>query len=238
MHSIVTIAMAGTSRQERVAFTSGTPVDELAAALPAEEVERSFLLSAGAWAIYRQAGTRAQTVEAQEPAAQEVLRECSPEAALLISRLFTHEHMSLLTEALERMRQKGLRLPWCLLPQALNLTTNEVRAALAPVLGERGRWLSQFNSSWKWVNNYLHTQEESLPAEAERIWQEGTAGQRLEILRRQRAVDPVLALSWLEEVWKQEKAEMRGDMIATLSIGLSAADEPFLEKALDDRSAG
>lgn len=238
MHSIVTIAMAGTSRQELVTFTSGTPVDELAAALPSsEEVERSFLLSAGALAIYRQAGEQAQTVEAQEPAQQETLRECSPEAALLISRLFNNEQAPLLIEALERMRQKGLRLPFRLLPQVLNLTGKEVKAALAPVLGERGRWLSHLNNSWKWVNNYLVTQEDSLPADAERIWQEGTPGQRLEILRRQRSVDPALARTWLEEAWKQEKAEMRGDMVAALSIGLSADDEPFLEKALDDRAA-
>jgi hypothetical protein len=229
--------MAGTSRQEKVEFASGTPVDELAAALPSEEVERSFLLGAGALAIYRQAGVQAQTVEAQEPAPDETLRECSPEAALLISRLFTNEHIALLPEALERMRQKNLRLPFRLLPLALNATGKDIKAALVPVLGERGRWLSQCNGAWKWVNNYLATQEDSLPADAESIWQEGTPGQRLEILRRQRAVDPALARTWAENVWLQEKAEMRGDMVTALSIGLSADDEPFLENALSDRAA-
>src|SRR5262249_34685965 len=122
--------------------------------------------------------------------------------------------------------------------QALNTTGKEMRAALFPLLGERGRWLSQFSDSWKWVNNYLVADEGGLPADAETIWQEGTPGQRVEILRRLRAVDPGKAREWLDDVWKQEKADVRGDFINALEIGLNADDEPFLEKALDDRASG
>src|SRR5487761_506882 len=85
---IVAIALAGTSRQEQVNFATDTPVDALLAELPESEVERTFLLSAGAWAIYRQAGTQArQSTETCTTAGAEILRECSPEAALQVSRL-------------------------------------------------------------------------------------------------------------------------------------------------------
>ncbi|HEX7733602.1 MAG TPA: DUF5691 domain-containing protein [Ktedonobacteraceae bacterium] len=236
---IVAIALAGTSRQERVKLVTGTPVDALLAELPEDEVERAFLLGAGAWAVYRQAGTQAQeSTEIHEPAATETLRECSPGAALLISRLLNGEQANLLPEALERMSQYKLRLPFRLLPLALNTTGKETRAALFPLLGERGRWLSQFNSSWKWVNNHLALDEDGLPEDAETIWQEGTLGQRIAILRRQRAADPARALAWLEGVWKQEKAEARGDLLETLEVGLNSTDEPFLENALDDRANG
>lgn len=236
---IVAIALAGTSRQEQARFSTGTPVDALLAQLPEGETERTFLLSAGAWAMYRQAGTQAQQLDEKcQAAPAETLRECSPEAALLLAHLFTHEQAELLPEALERMRQLKLRLPFRMLPQALNMTGKETRAALSPLLGERGRWLSQFNPSWKWVNNHLATPEESLPADAETIWQEGTSGQRIEILRLLRAVDAGKGREWLEGVWKQERAEARENLIGALEISLSADDEPFLEKALDDRAGG
>ncbi|HXR66454.1 MAG TPA: DUF5691 domain-containing protein [Ktedonobacteraceae bacterium] len=236
---IVAIALAGTSRQEQVNFITGTPMDALLTELPEGEVERTFLLSAGAWAIYRQAGTQAQqSTETCTTAGAETLRECSLETALLVSRLLAGDQSALLPEALERLHQQGLRLPFRLLPLALNVTGKETRAAIFPLLGERGRWLSQFNPAWKWVNNYLAADEESLPAGAETIWQEGTSGQRAEILRRLRAVDPDKARAWLEAVWKQEKADARSEFVSVLEIGLCAADEPFLERVLDDRAGG
>ncbi len=234
---IVTIALAGTSRQEHVTLSTGTPVDALLTELPEGEIERAFLLGAGARAIYRQAGKRAQQFdETPAPAVDERLPACSAGTALLLSRLLTGEHGELLPEALARMSQQGLRLPFHLLPVALDTTQKETRAALFPLLGARGRWLSQFRSSWQWVHHYLGINDESLPADAETIWQEGTTGQRVEILRRLRAFEPDKARAWLANVWKQEKAEVRCDLLAVLKIGLRSADEPFLEQALDDRA--
>jgi hypothetical protein len=237
---IVTIALAGTSRQEHVKIVTGTPVDALLAGLPEGEVERAFLLGAGTWAVYRQAGTKVQqNSEIYTPAGEEILRECSPKAALLIERLLANAEGTLLLEALKRMRQQKLRLPHRLLPLLLNAaSTKELRTAIFPLLGERGRWLSQFNTSWKWVDNYLASDEDGLPADAETIWQEGTLGQRVGVLRLLRVADPSKALAWLEAVWKQEKAEPRLDLINTLEVGLSASDESFLEKVLDDKSRG
>jgi hypothetical protein len=238
MDPIVTTALVGTVRQERVNLATGTPVDTLIAELPEGEIERKFLLSAGAWAIYRQAGKQSQRIAAvPEQAKAEQLRECSPGAALLLSRLLAGEQKPLLVEALERLHQKELRLPYHLLLHALNTTGREIRAAVFPVLGERGIWLSQLNRPWKWVQDFLPADTGSLPSDAETVWQEGSLGQRVEILRRLRAVDPGKACDWLKAVWKQEKAYTRGDFLTTLEVGLSAADEPFLEAALDDHVA-
>jgi Family of unknown function (DUF5691) len=234
---IIAIALAGTSRQERVNLTTGTPVDTLLNQLSEGEVERAFLLGAGAWAVYRQAGTQTQHIDqANTPAADETLRECSPEMALLLSQFLSGTNDELLPEALEHLRLNQLRLPFRLLPQVLSVTNKETRATLAPLLGERGRWLSQFNASWQWVQNYLVSETDGLPGNAEEIWQEGTSGARVEILRRLCTVDGDKARQWLEAVWKQEKAETRNDLLNVLEINLRAADEPFLEKALDDRA--
>ena len=237
MDQIVSAALVGTARQEQRNLATGTPVDVLIAELPRGESERAFLLSAGAWAVYRQAGQQArQIAAAPEPAKPETRRACSPQAALVISRLLNGEQPELLPEALARMRERGLRLPSTVLPQALNTSKKETRAALFPVLGERGLWLSQFNPSWNWVRDFLPASESDLPADAENIWQEGTNEQRVEILGRLRAADPAQAREWLADAWKRERAEVRADLLATLETNLGPEDEAFLENVLNDRA--
>lgn len=239
MDPIVSAALVGTARQGGVDPATGTPVDALVNGLSAGEDERKFLLRAGAWAVYRQAGYKPQQISVlAELAASEKLRPPSESASLLLSRLLNGEHGELLPEALQRMGKVGMRLPYDLLPQALSRGSKEERAVLFPVLGERGIWLSTFSPAWKWVQDFLPGTEGSLPADAETIWQEGTTAQRAQILRRLRAIDPDKARDWLQLVWKQEKAEVRQDLMAALEIGLGANDEAFLEKALDDRASG
>jgi hypothetical protein len=238
MDPIVSAALVGTARQGGVNPVTGTPVDTLVEGLSSGEDERKFLLRAGAWAVYCQAGQKPQQITAvAEPAAPEKLRPASERAALLLSRLLNGEHGELLPEALQRMSKVGMYLPYDLLPQVLDRSSKEERAALFPVLGERGTWLSAFNPSWRWVQDFLPGSEGSLPADAETIWQEGTTAQRSQILRLLRATDPNKARDWLQIVWKQEKAEVRSELLSTLEIGLGASDEPFLENALDDRAA-
>jgi hypothetical protein len=50
-----------------------------------------------------------------------------------------------------------------------------------------------------------------------------------------RARDPDRARAWLEDSWANEPPEAREAFVAVLAIGLSPADEPFLERALDDK---
>ncbi len=238
MDKIVTIAIVGTGQQPNKEATTGTPVDALATQLSVDDPERKFLLTAGAWTIYRQAGRLTEPAPAiPQAAAPETLPACSPKATQLVESLL-REHSELLPEALVRLKQTGLRLPYELLPQALTsgAQSKEIRPALISVIGERGRWLSQFNSAWSWVTQFLPTVETTLPDDGETIWQEGTLGQRYEILQRLRAIDPAQVRDKLAAVWKQEKAEARGKLLGTFEIGLSAEDEPFLDKALDDRA--
>src|SRR5581483_3186133 len=239
MDTIVTMAIVGTGQLGSKDVATATPVDALATRIPADDAERKLLLTAGAWSIYRQAGRQTRPApEAPRPAAQESLHACSPAATNLLESLLQKEHDEVLPEALQRLKQLGQRLPYELLPQALayGAQSKDIRAALIPVIGERGRWLGQLNSGWSWVAQFLAG--DTLPDDAETIWQEGTVGQRSAILHQLRAIDPAKARDWLNEVWKQEKAEARKKFLSAFNLGLSAADEEFLEKALDDRSEG
>jgi len=237
LDTLVASAIVGTGQIGNNQLVTDTPIDALATQLSADNTERSLLLTAGAWAVYHQAGYCAEPAPAiPQLAPVEVLASCSAKAALLLANLLQGEHSEVLPEALELLQKAHLRLSHDLLPQALAIHTRPVHTALVPVLGERGRWLSQFNQEWKWVNQLLLEAEKSLPANAETIWQEGTLEQRCMVLRNLREIDPAKARDWLAEVWKQEKAEARTAFITTFEVKLSLEDEPFLEKALDDRS--
>ncbi len=234
---IVTAALVGTAQRDQVDTSTGTPVDALIAQLPEGTPERALLLSAGVWATYRQAGqATGHITETPEPAPAEQLAACPPAVSRLLHGMLLGAHRDVLPEALERLRVAGFRLPFESLPLALNIQPQTMRSSVYPVLGERGLWLSRFNPAWAWVRNHLPAPGTALPPDAETTWQEGTTGQRCEILHHLRAIDPAKARTWLEAAWKQEKAEARLELLETLAIGLSAGDEPFLEKALDDRA--
>lgn len=238
MDQIVTMALVGTARQGQVRPVTGTPVDTLMEELQDGENERKLLLSAGARAIYKQAGQQArQMVSRPEPAGPETLLSCPLKIEQLLSQLLSGEHEALLPDALRRLRTVGMHLPYPLLPRALDKSDRQVRAELFPVLGERGIWLSRYKASWNWVQDFLPTAGSGLPAGAETIWQEGTTAQRRVVLARLRASDPDKAREWLQDVWPRERADVRGDFLTTLTLGLSKADEAFLDTLLDDRAA-
>jgi hypothetical protein len=52
-----------------------------------------------------------------------------------------------------------------------------------------------------------------------------------------RPQNPLLALRLIRSSWANETDAVRRDLVAALERGLSVADEPFLERALDDRFA-
>lgn len=239
MDTLTTAALAGTSQRPGTDLATGTKVDALAARLPDGEAERTLLLQAGALAVYRLAGRIPETLPADPsaPAPAETLPVCSPGAAEILRQLFSGRNTDLLPEALERMRAAGLRLPPDLLPLALRPRDREPHPALVHVLGARGRWLASQNAAWSWVAQTLVASTETLPGDAETIWQEGAPAERLGILRQLRTVDPARGREWLAAVWKQEKADTRAALIETFAAGLGPDDEAFLEAALDDRAA-
>jgi Family of unknown function (DUF5691) len=237
MNPLVDVALAGTARQPNAQLGTGTPVDSLVERLAEVSRERRLLLAAGTWAIYRTAGRRAGNASvAPSPCPPESQPVCSAGASTLLGTLFGGDHGQLLLEALGRLQAAGCILPPELLPVALDQRVAERRAALLPVLGERGRWLARFNPVWAWaVEGWLPG--DALPPDAETIWQEGSAAQRIDVFRRLRVVDPARSREWLRAVWKQEKADFRVPLIGALEEGLSLEDAPDLEAALDDRSS-
>jgi hypothetical protein len=232
--AITTAALVGTARGAGQIAT-GTSVDTLS--LPGGSTERDLLLRAGALAVYRAAGyTLTPAPEAPTPAPEETKPECHPSVAALMESLLNARNGVLLAEALARFNQIGYRLPHLLLSLALTQTPSDCRPAMALAVGERGRWLGQFNRHWTWVGETLTDTLDTVPPDAETIWEEGAQGQRAEVLRRLRTVDPARAREWLSAVWKREKVDARVAFLETFDGGLTAEDEDLLNTALTDRT--
>lgn len=137
-------------------------------------------------------------------------------------------------ELLNAAAGAGFRAPVPDLPALLDyaLRDTSVRAAVAAVLGERGRWLAAHRPEWLRVAD-----ASAAPEEDPEVWVTGRPAERLAWLAGVRGRDPEHARDLLAAGWARETGDDRAALLGVLRTGLSGADEPFLEAVLDDRKA-
>jgi hypothetical protein len=113
------------------------------------------------------------------------------------------------------------------------------------VVGQRGRWLARLNPAWEYAafeqkiersEGREIEQQGELSALEQETWETGGRALRRSLLQQVRANAPARARALLALTWSSEKADDRAAFIEALASGLSMADEPLLENALDDRS--
>lgn len=126
----------------------------------------------------------------------------------------------------------GYRLPPRLLPAALDLGRRSValRPVLAPVLGERGRWLASQREDWRYAVGV------SASAPEETRWTDGSLEQRRAFLAAERATQPEQARQRLAQALAELGAKERADLVGVLADQLSLQDEPLLDGLRTDRS--
>ncbi|MEU5213476.1 DUF5691 domain-containing protein [Streptomyces sp. NPDC020742] len=136
----------------------------------------------------------------------------------------------------------GYRAPEALLPALLDAARarTDLRPAALSLAGPRALWLARLNATWKFALRGTGGPAD-LPgggdAEAvRRLWEEGLFAERVALLTTLRRRDPLEGLELLGTTWPTERAEDRLLFLDSLREGLSASDEPFLERALSDRS--
>ena len=132
----------------------------------------------------------------------------------------------------------GCRPPARLLPRLLDLGSGApaLRSALQPVVGAPGRWLAAHEGRWLWAAaDPIDTDDDEAAA---RRFATAPRPERAALLEALRRDDPRRGRDVLAAAWSKEPASDRAAFLAQLAVGLSADDEPFLEAALDDRSAG
>ncbi|MFI8997154.1 DUF5691 domain-containing protein [Streptomyces sp. NPDC053542] len=148
----------------------------------------------------------------------------------------------LLPQWLATAGEQGYRAPAALLPALLDAARarTDLRPAALALAGPRALWLARLNDDWKFALRGIGGAA-ALPARrdhvaSQRLWEEGLFAERVALLSATRHLDPAAGLALLAGTWSTERAEDRLMFLDSLREGLSPADEPFLEKALSDRS--
>ena len=213
--------------------------------------ERAEVLldAAAAHAARRRAGRALVTgVRPPGPAELDGVPEVGAEAAARVDTLLALDSASqealpvrdmasrleLLTAWLDRAAAAGRRLPAELVPALLDFGRRhpELRHLIAEVAGPLAGWLAAQRADWSYEAPAGPTESTVDDAEA---WELGSIQRRAAHLTALRRRDPVAARTLLEAGWEAEPPEDRPVLLRALSEGLSLADEPVLEKALDDR---
>ncbi|MFF8711934.1 DUF5691 domain-containing protein [Streptomyces sp. NPDC015184] len=136
----------------------------------------------------------------------------------------------------------GFRAPAPLLPALLDAARarTDLRPQALAFAGPRGLWLAGLNPEWKFAlrgsSGGSSLPDVTDPEAVTELWEEGLFAERVALLGAVREHDPAEALALLASTWSTERAEDRLMFLDSLRSGLSAADEPFLEQALSDRS--
>ncbi len=218
----------------------------------AEEAAAGLLDAAAEGVVRRRAGVRPGVAGARPKVAAADERPALPEAARRrLEMMLTGSGRSrqgaapnlteLLPQWLAAARREGYAAPPAVLPALLDAARarTDLRPDALAFAGPRALWLAELNPDWKFALRAGAGGAAVVPEqghEPQRLWEEGLFAERVALLTRMRRADPADARALLASTWKSERAEDRLMFLDALRTGLSAADEPFLEEALADRS--
>ncbi|MET7884488.1 DUF5691 domain-containing protein [Streptomyces avermitilis] len=243
---LVTAALLGTDRRTPPGQASG------------REAPAALLDTAAVETVRRRAGLRpARAAVRPEPAAEDPRPQLPPAAARRLAMLLADRSgtggggrrgaapdlMELLPQWLSLANARGFAAPPQTLPTLLDAARGrtDLRPAVLTFAGPRALWLARLNPDWRFALRAAPGggTQLPLPQESERIrqlWQEGLFAERVALLTTLRAQSPATARELLGTTWATERAEDRLMFLDSLRAGLAAADEPFLEQSLSDRS--
>ncbi|MFJ8506626.1 DUF5691 domain-containing protein [Streptomyces avermitilis] len=243
---LVTTALLGTDRRTPPGPASG------------REAPAALLGTAAVETVRRRAGLRpARAAARPEPAAEDPRPQLPPAAARRLTMLLADRSgtgsggrrgaapdlMELLPQWLSLANARGFAAPPQTLPTLLDAARGrtDLRPAVLTFAGPRALWLARLNPDWRFALRAAPGggAELPFPQESDRIrqlWQEGLFAERVALLTTLRARNSETARELLATTWATERAEDRLMFLDSLRAGLAAADEPFLEQALSDRS--
>lgn len=237
---VATAALVGSARRD----PPPAPATLLAAGEDEPAEHRLLASAAVADALTRGGAPLPPASDAVLAAGPELRPPAGERATQLLTLLLTQSPVSkaardeLVVEWLRLADTAGRRVAWPLLPALLDFAAGRrrVATALGGALGERGRWLAGLNDAWSGV---LDGDEEVRPDVATdwvEAWPTMSSAEAVTAFALGRRADPTAARELLETHWASASAKVRSDALRALGPGLSPADEPLLEQALDDKA--
>jgi hypothetical protein len=228
---LVTASLIGTERSPVPLAAVPSPEPASPGQDPAAVLlDRAALLTAA-----RRAGRRPDQAEPPPVCEQDPRPVVSRAAGRRLARMLGGEHAELLAEWLTAVVAHGLRPPPQVLPALLDRARRAgsadsgLQRLVAEAGGPRARWLAGLNPDWEFVLAETLTVDEA--------WRLGTASQRRGYLTALRDRDPWAARELIAGSWAAAGPEERVMFVSVMADGLSRADEPLLEAALDDGTA-
>ncbi|MCW5764820.1 MAG: hypothetical protein KIT68_02450 [Phycisphaeraceae bacterium] len=203
--------------------------DRGGASTPEALLTRAAVLGAQA-----RAGFKPARVPARLPACPADARPVvGPTSEAMLMRVLNEPDGGLIVEWAELAHAKGLRVPDSVAPALLDwwARQHDRPEVVFWVLGQRGAWLGELNEAWR-----KPVAGGGLPADAEGSWQTGTTPERIALLKTVRRVEPARGAALVQSTWDSDGAEERRRFVEVIGTGCTLADEPFLERVLDDRS--
>ena len=194
-------------------------------------LDRAALLT-----VARRGGRPAGHAEPPPAAEPDPAPAASPAAGRRLARMLGGEHPDLLAEWLTAAVARDRRVPAHLLPALLDRARRispsdpELRRLAAEAGGSRARWLAGHNPDRTFVTAHAGAGQDA--------WRLGGKSQRRGYLAALRARDPGAARDLIIQSWEAAAGPERVMFLSVMAnAGLSLADEPLLEAALDERDA-
>ena len=194
-------------------------------------LDRAALLT-----VARRGGRPAGHAEPPPEAEPDPAPAVSPAAGRRLARMLGGEHPDLLAEWLTAVVARDRRAPAHLLPALLDRARRvspsdpELRRLAAEAGGSRARWLAGLNPDRTFVTAHAGAGPDA--------WRLGGKSQRRGYLAALRARDPGAARDLIIQSWEAAAGPERVMFLSVMAnAGLSLADEPLLEAALDERDA-
>src|SRR5687768_2881713 len=154
---------------------------------------------------------------------------CSAFAQSVLNDLLHVDSKPLLELWLNECIKKEMIVQPEMVPVLLDTATrhHQLQKEIVLCTGKRGIWLMQFNEDWNWT---VTTNEEEL-------WQTGTLDQRKKILAQIGNTDPAKGRELLQQVWHQENASSKTELVQQLANNAGADDLDWLEELLKNEKS-
>jgi hypothetical protein len=263
---LVIAATVGVDRRPLPLGSLAGPAAGHAGVLDARDPAVALLDAAALLTSARRAGVLAGAAAGDvAAAAPDTAPELSRNASAVLGYALRSKDPALLTDLLTAAAAAGFRAAAPLLPALLDAAARDrsLRPAVGAVLGARGRWLAAYRTDWQRVTDAaglvlpgglvspgdpvlpsgpVFVGDSVLPggpvvSDDPAIWATGRRSERRPWLAALRERNPDEARELLAAGWSRETGDDREELLQVLSIRLTAADEPFLEAALDDRKS-
>lgn len=193
--------------------------------------EEKILLAAAFYALQEKASYQAKTYTHELPAAcpQEEQVYASLSICELILRCMSKEQEDsiVVQEILEKIAAKSWIVLPHVLPQLLDYgqSRTHLQHLIAKVSGKRGKWLVNYNKTWKYI---LADEKETSD------WDTDTHEERLASFRLLHKNKPAEAIALLQQDWRKESLKNKKDFLNVLIAQPDVADETFLEALFEE----